>query len=44
MHSLSSDQAGEQSSSGEHDTAPWTDVFLGDINIDWIGLGDTLLV
>jgi hypothetical protein len=24
------------------DTALWTDMFLGDTNIDWIGLGDTL--
>ena len=26
------------------DTAQWTDVFLGDPSIDWIGLGDTLFV
>jgi hypothetical protein len=24
------------------DTVLWTDMFLGDTNIDWIGLGDTL--
>lgn len=26
------------------DTTLWTDMFLGDTNIDWIGLGDTLFV
>lgn len=26
------------------DTTLWTDMFLGDANIDWIGLGDTLFV
>lgn len=26
------------------DTSQWTDMFLGDPNIDWIGLGDTLFV
>jgi hypothetical protein len=42
-------QAGEQDSGGEliplsavEDATLWTDMFLGDANIDWIGLGDTL--
>ena len=26
------------------DTTQWTDMFLDDPNIDWIGLGDTLFV
>lgn len=26
------------------DTTQWTDMFLGDPSIDWIGLGDTLFV
>lgn len=26
------------------DTTLWTDMFLGDTNIDWIGLGDSLFV
>jgi len=26
------------------DTTLWTDMFLGDTNIDWIGLGDSLSV
>jgi hypothetical protein len=42
-------QAGELGSGGElmpfgpvEDATLWTDMFLGDANIDWIGLGDTL--
>lgn len=44
-------QAQEQSYGSEQtpfgdvgDTTLWTDMFLGDTNIDWIGLGDTLFV
>ena len=44
-------QAGQQGSSGEPtpfgvdgDTTLWTDMFLGDTNIDWIGLGNNLFV
>lgn len=33
---------GLPSLSGAEDTTLWTDMFLGDANIDWIGLGDTL--
>jgi hypothetical protein len=42
-------QAGEHDSGGElmpfgavEDATLWTDMFLGDASIDWIGLGDTL--
>jgi hypothetical protein len=28
----------------EADTMLWTDMFLGDTNIDWIGLGDSLSI
>jgi len=42
-------QVGSNDSSGDpmvpdavEDTTLWTDMFLGDANIDWIGLGDTL--
>lgn len=32
------------SSSIDGDSQMWTDMFLGDANIDWIGLGDTLSI
>jgi hypothetical protein len=42
-------QTGEHDFGGElmpfgpvEDAKLWTDMFLGDANIDWIGLGDTL--
>lgn len=44
-------QAGGQRQSGDFlptdasDSATaWTDMFVGDANIDWIGLGDTLSI
>jgi hypothetical protein len=45
------DQTEGQGSGGEPtassivgDTTQWTDMFLGDPSIDWIGLGDTLFL
>jgi hypothetical protein len=35
---------GPNSSVVAEETTLWTDMFLGDPNIDWIGLGDTLFV
>lgn len=34
----------EGQASNDDQAAPWTNIFLAETNIDWIGLGDTLLV